>query len=254
MLQESRILDNRMLCSTVGLVTLEAPQVAPLVKPGQFIHLRLKGMDDHPLRRPYSVFQIQDGALQVMYQVVGAGSRHLSQGKVGECCDLIGPLGRGWQVPENVKDTLLVCGGLGAAPLTMLAASLADAGVSVTLVIGARDQDNLLCHQTIMDLAHEVHIATDDGSVGYHGFCTDLSFQVLSERSFDYACVCGPEPMMKLVVGQFLDSGLPCAQLSLEKRMACGIGACLSCVVETVEGKKRSCVDGPVFDAREVVW
>ena len=157
-------------------------------------------------------------------------------------------------------------GGVGAAPLYLLFEQLVAAGVDVTVVLGAQTEAALVCRERYARVlstsgccAENAPLcATDDGTFGRAGFCTSLVDDAVSEanasgKPFDYLAVCGPEPLMKIVSGQAADANIPC-QVSMEKRMACGVGACLSCVVETVNGKKRSCVDGPVFDAQEVVW
>ena len=125
-------------------------------------------------------------------------------------------------------------------------------------MLGAQTADALVCLKRYEQLlSRDVRVATDDGTFGREGFCTSLVEEALAAgvdgKPYQYVACCGPEPLMKIVAGQAAGAGVPC-QISLEKRMACGVGACLSCVVDTVDGKKRSCVDGPVFDAEKVVW
>ena len=127
------------------------------------------------------------------------------------------------------------------------------------MVLGAQTEAALTCRGRYEALLDEPpRCATDDGSFGREGFCTSLVAEALAEAAeagepYDYLAVCGPEPLMKIVAGMAAEAGVPC-EVSMEKRMACGVGACLSCVVDTVGGKQRACVDGPVFDARKVVW
>ena len=148
---------------------------------------------------------------------------------------------------------------MGAAPLFMLCESLISAGVRTDVVLGAQTEAALTCRGRYEALLDEPpRCATDDGSFGREGFCTSLVAEALAEAAeagepYDYLAVCGPEPLMKIVAGMAAEAGVPC-EVSMEKRMACGVGACLSCVVDTVDGKQRACVDGPVFDARKVVW
>jgi dihydroorotate dehydrogenase electron transfer subunit len=148
---------------------------------------------------------------------------------------------------------VLVAGGLGAAPLGMLAERLAQRGVAVSVALGAPTAERLVARDLFERVARQVVCATDDGSCGKHGFVTGPSGRLIAEGRPSIVCVCGPEAMSRAVAAQAADAGVPC-QVSLERLMACGIGACLSCVVTTVSGRKRACVDGPVFDATEVVW
>jgi len=237
-------------------MTIEIPSIASQVLPGQFVHLKIPGFDSHILRRPFSVYSIDNatGTMDILYQVVGSGSEFMTTLLPGVSVDLIGPLGRGWQVPEGTQKALLVGGGVGAAPLFMLAQSLQQQGVSVKAVLGAQSKDTLVCEDRYTELlSSSVCYSTDDGSFGHDGFCTPLVEQALAEETFDYLACCGPEPLMKIVVNLVRDTGV-CAEISLERRMACGIGACLSCVVETTVGMKRACIDGPVFEASKVVF
>ena len=262
--ERARILKNGCVGPNLYLMTLSAPAIAAAIEPGQFVHMKIPGMEGHVLRRPFSVYaaDAEAGTLDVLYQTVGFGTNHLAtlapdaQGE-GES-ELIGPVGRRWNAPEACQRALLVAGGVGAAPLFMLCQELVAAGVHVDVVLGAQTADALVCLQRYQDTVNgEVRVATDDGTLGRAGFCTSLSEEALAAgvdgAAYDYVACCGPEPLMKIVAGQAASAGVPC-QISLEKRMACGVGACLSCVVDTVDGKRRSCVDGPVFDAEKVVW
>jgi len=264
LLEEVRVLDNYEEAPGVWVIALESPRVASLIRPGQFVHLRLTGFEAHILRRPISVYgtDAEAGFIELMYQVVGSGTDWMTKLEEGDVLDLIGPLGQGWRPPLCARRALLVTGGLGAAPLTMLAEELIDAGVEVETVMGAPTAQRLVCRERLEgDGRGMVQVATDDGSEGLHGFSTVLAEERLQAahdgliEPYDYIAVCGPAPMMRIVcatVARLAPQAL--CEISLEKRMACGIGACLSCVVETVDGLKRSCKDGPVFAAEEVVW
>lgn len=235
---------------------LDAPRIAEQVKPGQFVHVALPESSQHILRRPLSVLGANriTGLIRLLYQVVGEGTRLLSEVKEEEELSLLGPLGRGWDATKARK-CLLIGGGVGAAPLYMLAQSLKDRGISVDVVLGATSADVLVCRESFQQLLKpsRLHLCTDDGSLGYKGFTTELCTQLLQKRKFDYIASCGPEPMQNAVAELAERAGVSC-ELSLERRMACGIGACLSCMVDTVDGNKRACVDGPVFNAKEVRW
>lgn len=244
---------NERVAEGVGLLVLEAPHTAGVIAPGQFVHLRIAEGADFILRRPFSVYRAADGRLEILYQVLGRGTRALAQTPAGAVMDLIGPLGHGWQIPEGITHALVVAGGLGAAPMGMLVEELARRGVAATLAHGAPSADRLLARDLFEATCRRTEVATDDGSVGLCGFVTALTDGLIAADRPDVVYVCGPEPMQRIVAAQAASAGVPC-QVSLERLMACGVGACLSCVVTTVHGRKRACVDGPVFDAAEVVW
>lgn len=251
-----KVLANTQVDSRLWLLDVEAPDVAARIQPGQFVHVLIPRMEGHVLRRPFSVFYVSEDArtLTILYQVVGFGSKHMTTLVPGDELSIMGPIGHGWQVPEGAKRALLVAGGVGGAPLFMHAAQLLQAGLEVEVVLGAQTKSALAVLPKYTELlGAEPLIATDDGSYGFAGYCTELAAQRMEQNKPDYVACCGPEPVMHIVSDASRAAGIPTA-ISLEKRMACGIGACLSCIVETVDGRKRSCVDGPVFDASKVVW
>ena len=264
--ERATVLTNGQVGPRLHLMTLQSPEIAGQVGPGQFVHMKVPGMEGHILRRPFSVYaaDVQAGTLDILYQVVGFGSDHMTSLQPGAQVEMIGAVGHGWQVPEGAARVLLVGGGVGAAPLFMLCEQLVNAGIQVDVVLGAQTDDALVCrgrYEALLaaaDACEAPRCATDDGSFGHAGFCTPLVQQALEAaaaegKPYDMLYVCGPEPLMKIVAGLAAEASVPC-QISMEKRMACGVGACLSCVVNTVDGKRRACVDGPVFKAEEVVW
>lgn len=258
--ERARILSNGCAGPRLYLMTLEAPAIAGAIEPGQFVHMKVPRMEAHILRRPFSVYarDARAGTLDVLYQVVGFGTDHMTSLAAGEECELIGPVGATWNPPASGR-CLLVGGGVGAAPLFMLCERIVASPAQVDVVLGAQTKDALVCRGRYAELlGAEPRCATDDGTYGRAGFCTSLVQEALADAAeagdpYDYVAVCGPEPLMKIVAGMAAEAGVRC-EVSMEKRMACGIGACLSCVVDTVDGKKRACVDGPVFDAGKVVW
>ena len=252
----ARVLSNENVGPRLHLMTLESPAIAEAVEPGQFIHMRIPGMDDHPLRRPFSVYAADSkrGTLDVLYQVVGYGTDVMTSLAPGLEASLVGPVGRGWQVPEGAEKVMLVGGGVGAAPLYMLCERCVAAGLDVTVVLGAGSHNMLVCRSRYKQLlGANPRCATDDGTYGHAGFCTGLVEEALAEGGYDWVATCGPTPLMRIVAGMAADAGVACS-VSMEKKMACGIGACLGCIVDTVDGNKRACVDGPVFPAEKVVW
>lgn len=255
--RKGTVLSNKACTDTLYLIEITVEDIPLNIAAGQFVHVKIPGMEDHILRRPFSVFYVNSdtSSLVILYQVVGHGSLRLTQLKKGDELDLMGPIGHGWRIPaQEPKKALLVAGGVGGAPLFMHAQDLLNAGFDVEVILGAQTKDALVVLDSYKALLDgHIHIATDDGTLGHKGFCTDLVVSELHSNKPNYVACCGPEPMMKIVSQMCLDAQVPTA-ISLEKRMACGIGACLSCVVATSEGNKRACVDGPVFDAREVIW
>lgn len=251
--ERATLVASQRLAEGVGLVVFDAPHTSASIRPGQFVHLRIARGADFILRRPFSVYRTGSGRIEILYQVVGRGTHMLAEAAPGAVMDLIGPLGHGWQVPEGITHALVVAGGLGAAPMGMLVEELARRGVAATLAHGAPSADRLLARELFEATCRRTEVATDDGSAGLCGFVTELTGGLIAADRPDVVYVCGPEPMQRIVAAQAASAGVPC-QVSLERLMACGVGACLSCVVTTVHGRKRACVDGPVFDAAEVVW
>ena len=270
--ERARILSNAGVGPSLYLMTLEAPQIAAAIEPGQFVHMKVPGMEAHILRRPFSVYARDGAGRHAGNPLPGGRIRQRAHdgasrptGPLRATSRLVGPVGRAWQPPADVRRALLVGGGVGAAPLFMLAESLVNAGVRTDVVLGAQTQAALTCRERYEALLAAApacddapRCATDDGSFGREGFCTSLVEEALADAKaagepYDYLAVCGPEPLMRIVAAMAAEAGVPC-EVSMERRMACGIGACLSCVVDTTDGKQRACVDGPVFDARKVVW
>jgi dihydroorotate dehydrogenase electron transfer subunit len=253
LLERVKVLANDRVAAGVGSLTLHAPRIAVSVEPGQFVHVRISRGADFLLRRPFSVHRASGEAIEILYQVLGRGTLELADKVRGDEMDAIGPVGTGWDVPADAGRVLLVAGGLGAAPLGMLAERLAARGVAVSVAQGAPCAERLVARELFESVARRHEVATDDGSAGEPGFVTTVSERMLADDRPDLVCVCGPEVMARAVAQQASAAGVAC-RVSLERLIACGIGACLSCVVTTTRGRKRACVDGPVFDAEEVCW
>jgi dihydroorotate dehydrogenase electron transfer subunit len=253
LLERTTVVANDRVAQGVGLLVLESPRVAAMIAPGQFVHLRITRGADFLLRRPFSVHRAHDHRLELLYQVLGRGTRDLAVKERGDEMDLIGPLGTGWRLDDGIRHALVVAGGLGAAPMGMLVERLAERGVAVTVAQGAPTATRLVARELFERHARRVLAATDDGSAGARGFVTTLVEGALAADRPDVVYTCGPELMQRIVAAQAAAAGVPC-QVSLERLMACGVGACLSCVVATTAGQKRACIDGPVFDAEQVLW
>lgn len=252
--ERARVLENKQLGPRLYKLTLHAPRSSEVIRPGQFVHLQLPHFEAHILRRPFSVYRAfpQSSTIEIIYQVVGEGTAYMRAYEPGAECSVMAPLGHGWQACEG--KALIVGGGVGAAPLFLLAEQFAAEGHPFEVVLGAQTESMLVTRADYAALlGRDPILATDDGSVGFAGFCTDPVREELLRGDYDAVFCCGPEPLMKAVADISAKAGVKC-WISMEKRMACGIGACLSCVVETAKGKRRSCVDGPVFNAEDVVW
>ena len=215
------------------------------VRSGQFVDLDIPG---YYLRRPISVSDSLPDGVVLYYKVVGEGTRVLSTMSPGSALELLLPLGNGFHPEKCAAEALLIGGGLGAAPLYLLAKELLAAGRKATAVLGFNKADEICLVDELKALGVPVHIATMDGSVGTKGFVTDAI--AAAKPAFDRFYTCGPLPMMKAVCAALSAPG----EVSLEERMGCGAGFCYGCTVQTASGPRRVCADGPVFDKEEVLW
>ena len=215
---------------------------AAITAPGQFVDIRLAGRF---LRRPVSVCSWSDGALTLYYKVAGAGTAQLSTLAPGTELDLLVGLGNGFDVAACGETTLLSGGHIGTAPLFGLAKRLLAAGKTPVAVLGFNTAEDVFYENEFKALGVQTVIATADGSCGTRGFVTDA----LPEQ-FDTVCACGPTPMLKALCAKTDKPG----QISLEARMGCGFGACMGCTIDTVNGPKRVCREGPVFGREEIKW
>jgi dihydroorotate dehydrogenase electron transfer subunit len=239
-------------------LALAAPAVARNARPGQFVHVRVPGIEPASLRRPFSIYDADGGTLVVLYKTVGRGTEHLARLVPGAAASVLGPLGNGFPEPDEGSRPVLVAGGYGVAPLAFLARRLAPRrGV---LFAGGRTAADVLCLADFAALGWETHAATDDGSLGVRGLVTAaldpwLAAHAAAPATF-YAC--GPRPMLR-AVGERARAAGRRAWLSVDKHMVCGVGACLACVqtLRRADGTTwigRVCRDGPVFEASEIVW
>ncbi len=237
-------------------LVVRAPQIALLVQPGQFAHLRILSLKDALLRRPFSIFQVAGETFSILYKAVGKGTDALSRMRPGEELSVIGPLGHGFTVPKPGGETpLLVAGGYGMAAMYLLAQRSPQKGL---VFVGGRRRADILCEQEFRALGWEIRVTTEDGSHGEKGLVTqpllaELRRGTVGRKLF----ACGPTPMLK-AVGQFADEFNVPAELSMDEHMCCGVGVCLTCVIPVKVGEsweyQRTCTEGPVFDSRRIVW
>lgn len=241
-----KLKSNTLIAKDVAIMRLEGPTDS-LVCPGQFVGIRLPGFY---LRRPFSVARWEQGWMDVIYKVVGMGTARMSQMAPGTELDLLCGLGKGFTAKVAAgKSTVLVGGGVGVPPLYALAQQLVKAGDIPTVVMGFASAADVFFEEEFRALGCQVLVATEDGSAGTKGFVTAL----LEKMDYNYYFTCGPSGMLRAVYKLGADKAAG-GQLSFEERMGCGFGACMGCSCKTQLGSKRVCVDGPVFDASEVMF
>jgi len=261
----ARIASNEKVREYFHRMSLVSPYLAKTAKPGQFVEVRCAKGVNPLLRRPLGIHRITSDGVDVLYEVVGKGTGLLSQKGQGEELGIIGPLGKGFIIDPAADISILVAGGIGVAPMMALAEELKAKGRQIVhVLIGARKASHVLCEREFRSLGCKVRISTDDGSKGYKGLVTDPLRKLLAESKVDtflpdfrrvtiYAC--GPTGMLRAVSGIAQELGIKC-QVSLEERMACGVGICLGCPVKVrpTGEYKMVCKDGPVFDSTEIAW
>ena len=234
------------------LLRLHAEQALPDIAPGQFVQVRVDDSQSTYLRRPISIHDVdfQNNEITLLVQQVGEGTRHLAQMELGNSLNMVLPLGNGFSFPKKDESCLLVGGGIGIAPLFYFAKVLNERGIRPTLLLGGKTEADLLRLSDYQQLG-ETFVTTEDGSLGEKGFVTMHS--LWQQQSFDKIYVCGPKPMMKAVTKLATEQNVWC-EVSLENLMACGLGACLCCVEDTVDGHVCVCKEGPVINTRRLKW
>jgi dihydroorotate dehydrogenase electron transfer subunit len=239
-------------------IAVKAPEIARAALPGQFAMIQVTGGIYPFLRRPMSFERIMGDSVSFLFKIQGEGTALFARHSVGQTISVHGPLGNGFPVDGGFSRHIFVAGGIGVAPFPPLAEALIrKTGKAPEVILGARTRDLLLCEQDFREMGCAVHIATDDGSCGLHGYAHQ-ALERLAPTSTTRVYACGPMSMMKSVSKVAATFGVDC-KVSLEAQMACGDGVCLGCVVESVresEGEKmmRVCADGPVFDAALIDW
>lgn len=245
---ECEILAMEALNPHAWSMTVDAPGLAPSALPGQFV--QVKCGHSRMLRRPISICDAQGDALRLVFEVRGEGTEWLSRRRAGSKVDLIGPLGQGFDLSGD--KLLLVGGGIGLPPMLYTAKHCKG---KAHVVAGFRSADRAMLTRDFEQAAETFEVTSDDGSIGVHGFVDVLVRRALEQgKDFTGVLACGPKPMLRSVVKAAGEFGLS-VQVSMEERMACGVGACLGCAVRMADGRmKHVCKDGPVFDSREVDW
>ena len=237
-----KVKENTALTESVFKMVL-AGDVSAITAPGQFVNIKLEGLY---LRRPISVCDLEDGALTIIYKAVGKGTEQMSRMQTGETLDVLTGLGNGYDLSLSGEKPVLLGGGVGVPPMYLLAKELLSQGKEVSVILGFNTKSEIFFEEEFRKLGCSVTVTTVDGSYGTKGFVTDA----LKNTDYTYFYTCGPEPMLKAVYKASVTSG----QMSFEKRMGCGFGACMGCSCKTLTGYKRICKEGPVMKKEEILW
>lgn len=284
-LENAKILSNKKLIGDFYILILKSPKIVKHARPGQFVNVLVSNNTDPLLRRPFSIYDAdkKTGELKILYFVKGKGTSILKTLTKGQSLSINGPHGNGFHVHEDHKNILLVGGGFGTAPLSYLAKE--HKHLNIFAAVGGRTKDLIFCEKDLKNCKVKVSVATDDGSYGEKGLVIQPVEKILkgdfpkkvilgseatpeSEKKQDWIpaearmtkgsyideiFTCGPVPMMKAVAELAKKYKVPC-QVSMEEKMACGIGVCLGCICKTKEGYKTVCTQGPVFQSSDVDW
>ncbi len=252
------ILSNERVAEDHYLLRCECSDIAQHAQPGQFIHVLISNGTGLLLRRPFTIYTVDGRHITMLYQIIGEGTQCLSELPSGASIQVLGPLGNTFDIADN--PAILVGGGAGIASLMLLAVSLRTQGIKTLGLIGAQHSDRLLSVDDLEAIGVSVHIATDDGSVGHHGFVTDILTDILDKNGLKNPTIyaCGPHGMLA-AVSQITSKFGVRTQVAMENRMGCAMGVCLGCVcpVRIRENRveyQRVCTEGPVFNATEIAW
>lgn len=257
------ILANEQVAQDHFLLRCVSPEIAESALPGQFIHVLISEGAALLLRRPFTIYTVEADQITILYQRIGAGTDVLSRLQRGNQLRVMGPLGNSFRVPPNLNPAIIVGGGAGIASLMLHAAALRQSGVRTLGLVGSINAARLLAVVDLEEIGVETHVSTDDGSIGHHGFVTETLTKILEQpqlfklhNPIIYAC--GPHGMLRAVSKISSTYRVP-TQLAMENRMGCAMGVCLGCVckIRTPDGGfeyQRVCTEGPVFDAKDIVW
>ena len=257
---QTSVLSNEEVAEAHYLLRCECPEIAQHAKPGQFIHVMISTGTGLLLRRPFTIYTVEGAQITMLYQIIGEGTKRLSEMPIGASLQILGPLGKPFDIASSSAPAILVGGGAGIASLMLLAVALRERGIPTLGLVGAQHRARLLSVADLEAIGIAVHIATDDGSVGHHGFVTEILRELLGKT--DWQCsqiyACGPHGMLAAVAKLAADFEVP-AQVAMENRMGCAMGVCLGCVcpvrvdAERIE-YQRVCTEGPVFNPSDIVW
>lgn len=248
-----QVIEKKALAKDIFSIVILCPEIAEIAVPGQFVHILPEGST---LRRPISICEInkEKGTLRIVFIVKGEGTKKIAAINEGSLIDMLAPLGHGFTVSDSYKKVVLVGGGIGTPPMLPLAQIY---GEKATVISGFRSAEAVILQEDFKKTGAETILCTDDGSTGIKGFVTHPLEEILAKGGVDAVMTCGPTPMLKNIAALCEKYNVYC-EVSLEERMGCGIGACLVCACKTKkdgqEHHAHVCKNGPVFNAKEVVW
>ena len=256
---KAKLLKKEELTTGIFKFSIQAKEIIDLAKPGNFIEVRVNDDIEPFLRRPISIYNMdkENGILEFIFQEKGKGTKILSARREGELIDIVGPLGFGTFKYSNFENLAIIGGGIGVFPLYELAKCAKSENKNVNTYLGFRNKDLVVLEEEFKNVSNNLTIATDDGSYSQKGFAIDFLKRDIEDGKIDSIYACGPLPMLRAVRALALEKNIPC-QISLEEKMACGLGVCLGCAVKTAASSKDApeywhvCKAGPVFQAKDV--
>ncbi|KJJ84512.1 Cytochrome-c3 hydrogenase, gamma subunit [Candidatus Omnitrophus magneticus] len=257
--EEVYIFSNKEVASEYFVLEIISDRLRDVSCPGQFMNIRVQDNSYDPLLRvPLGLYKKTSRGISFLYKVIGAGTRLLSLKQKGEKLSILGPLGNGFNLEVNASDMILfIGGGHGIAPLFAAAEALLGKTEKIIFFYGAKTKGAIVFVENLRKIADDVFIATEDGTSGTRGYVTELVEKFLNKNTENKYNIrvfsCGPKPMLK-AVSSLLEKHNVGTQVSCDEYMACGIGACRGCAIETIQGIKLVCSDGPVFEAKEILW
>jgi dihydroorotate dehydrogenase electron transfer subunit len=251
-IEDLKVIENKRLKNDFFVLRLSGDNKIPDFKPGQFVQVRVDDSRETFLRRPISIHDVDYGTntFKLLIQIAGKGTEKLSKLDKGDTLNLIYPLGNSFSMPETNEKVLLVGGGCGIAPLLFLGKYLVANGCTPDVLLGFRNSARIIEFEEYLKIG-KVFVTTEDGSMGETGYISTHS--IFSTQTYNRIYCCGPDRMMKAMAGYCKSRNILC-EVSLENLMACGIGVCLCCIVDTVKGNLCTCTEGPVFNVNDLKW
>lgn len=256
---KAKLISKEQLKEDIFKFSVKADEIIKIAKPGNFIEIRVNDDIEPFLRRPISIYNMDKdkGILEFIFQVKGKGTKILSRKHEGELIDIVGPLGYGTFKYENFENLAIIGGGIGVFPLYELAKNAKNENKNVNIYLGFRNKELVVLEPEFKNVSNKLVITTDDGSYSQKGFAIDFLKKDVEEGKIDCIYACGPLPMLRAVRNFAIEKNIPC-QISLEERMACGLGVCLGCAVKKSKTPQEApeywhvCKAGPVFQAKDV--
>ena len=255
----AKLIKKEEIIKDIYKFSVKAPEIVETAKPGNFIEIRITEGIDPFLRRPISIYNLdkENGILEFIFQVKGKGTEILSKKEEGADVDIIGPLGHGTFKFEKYKNIAVIGGGIGIFPLYELSKEAKQNNVKVNSYLGFRNKDFVMLEKEFEEVTDNLTITTDDGTYKEKGFAIDYLIKDMENEKYECIYACGPLPMLKAIQKYANENNIDC-QISLEEKMACGLGVCLGCAVKTAKSPKDApeywhvCKGGPVFQAKDV--